>query len=73
MLKALFFLIKTMLLFLIPRRGCGHVGNQQGYGAVGMVLAKGVQAVGSLLSMAVHALSMAFPQRNAGYPYVHNQ
>jgi hypothetical protein len=27
------------------------VGNQRGYGAVGMVLAKGVQAVGSLLSM----------------------
>ena len=73
MLKTLFFLIKTMLLFLIPRRGCGHVGNQQVHGAVGMVLAKGVQVVGSLPSIAVHALSMAFPQRNAGYPYVHDQ
>ena len=49
------------------------MGNQQAHGAVEMVLAKHVQAVGSLLSMAVHALSMAFPQRNAGYPYVHDQ
>ena len=59
--------------FRIPRRGCGHVGNQQVHGVVGMMLAKGVQVVGSLLSMAVHALSMAFPQWNAGYTYVHDQ
>ena len=37
--------------FLIPRRGCGHVGNQRGHGAVGMVLGKCGQTVDSLLSI----------------------
>ncbi len=46
------YLIISIMLFLSPLRGCGHVGNQCAYGAVGMVLATSVQTVGSLLSNA---------------------
>ena len=61
--QSIMFYIISINLFLIPRHGCGHVGNQQDYEAVGMVLARCVQAVDSSLSMdcarIVNDISMA--------------